>query len=63
VRGVGDELTLRLDRTLEPIGHLVERLPELLDLAGTAHVAGASREVSVTQALRGGGQARDRPGE
>ena len=63
VRGVGDELALRLDRTLEPVGHLVERLPELLDLSGAAHVAGASREVAVPQALRGGGQARERAGE
>ena len=63
VRGVGDELALRLDRTLEPVGHLVERLPELLDLAGAAHVAGASREVAVAQALRGGGQPRERAGE
>ena len=63
VRGVGDELALRLDRALEPVGHLVERLPELLDLPGAAHVAGAGREVAVPQALRGTGQPRERPGE
>jgi hypothetical protein len=63
MRGVGDEFALRLDRSLEPVGHLVERPPELLDLAGAGHVAGASREVAVSQALRGGRQARERAGE
>ena len=63
MRGVGDELALRLDRALEPVGHLVERLPELLDLARAAHVAGAGGEVAVPQALRGGSQPRERPGQ
>jgi hypothetical protein len=63
VRGVRDELALRLDRTFEPVGHLVERPPELLDLASAGHVAGASREVAVPQSLRGGRQARERAGE
>ena len=46
VRGVRDELPLGLHRPLEAVGHLVERLPELLDLARRRRTSSARAERS-----------------
>jgi hypothetical protein len=63
VGGVGDELTLGLDRALETIGHLVEGLTELLHLGAAAHFAGASREIALAESLGRGSQAYERTRE
>jgi hypothetical protein len=39
VRRVRHELALRLDGAFHPVGHLVERTSQFLDLLGAAHVA------------------------
>jgi hypothetical protein len=43
---VRDELALGPHRALDPVGHLVEGVPELLHLAGALYLPGSSRQVA-----------------
>ena len=55
VRGVGDELALRLERRLQAVEHRVELVGEVLELVGRAVEADSLVEAVVADAARGGG--------
>ena len=61
VRRVRDELALRLHGALDPVGHVVERLAELLQLVAAADGAGARAQVAAAQPAGRLGEPRERP--
>ena len=62
MRGVADELALRLDRLAEPLGHVVEGERDLALLARTRDL-GARIELAVLDASRRSGERAQRPRE